>query len=859
MALWERLLRGLWIRQSEPRAVRAARTRGDLGRYEDLGLLGVGSMGEVRRVRDPVFQRTVALKILHEVLGDHPEEVSRFIEEAQLTSQLQHPGIVPVHELGLLPDGRLYFTMPEVRGHTLTTLIQISSRGAPDAAADVTYSSDATIPMSAVAPAQRPRTAHSEPPPLAEPLSLRRLVGVLLDVCEAVAFAHSNGVTHRDLKPDNVMVGDFDSVYVMDWGIARLRTQEYVNSTRFQTDRLDNAMLTTAGTIAGTPSYMAPEQACGDQDRIGPATDVYAIGAILYEIMAGQPPFTGAAGEVLASLRGEVPPTPPKELRDPTLPPVPDDLELIRQRAMAPASEHRFTDAGELAGALSDWLGGVRKREQALEIVEQARGLQLRAAGARRQKQALLQAAAEKAEGLSPSDGEAPYLSVWTLEAEAAEASLQAEALQIEAVQLAQSALSLSPGLAPAHDLLAGFFREQHRIAEEARDRLRTRRFEILLQMHNTGQHTAYLAGEGWLTLRTEPPAEVLLSRYVECGHRLITEPIKNLGYTPLVRVPLPIGSYLLTLHAPGCEAVRYPVHITRGHHWDCTPPHEAEPRPVQIPAVGTLGEEDIYVPASYFLSGGDPAAFYPLPRRRLWADGLVVRRFPVTNREYLAFLNDLVEQGEQRRARRYVPRAMPTMPDRMGTRLYGRGADGRYYLQPDAQGDRWEPDWPVCMVDWLSAAAYAGWEARKSGLPWRLPGELEWEKAARGVDGRLYPWGDRFFPGWCCMQTSHEGRRLPRRVDSFPVDESPYGVRGVAGNMRQWCGDVYRREGPPLDEGRVQHQLSWETDSLAHRSNRGGMWMGREQYSRLASRRSYSPDTRTPYLGFRIVRSFPA
>ena len=168
-----------------------------------------------------------------------------------------------------------------------------------------------------------------------------------------------------------------------------------------------------------------------------------------------------------------------------------------------------------------------------------------------------------------------------------------------------------------------------------------------------------------------------------------------------------------------------------------------------------------------------------------------------------MAHLDDLVSQGREEEALRHVPRERAGARDEPGAMIYGRTGSGGFVLRADVDGDIWEPDWPVIMVDWHGAVAYCHWLAGLTGKEWRLPWEMEWSKAARGVDGRWYPWGSRLDPSWCCMRDSHEGRALPAVVDSYPLDISPYGVRGLGGNSRDWCLDVYAgdlgfRAGPP-------------------------------------------------------------
>ena len=258
-------------------------------------------------------------------------------------------------------------------------------------------------------------------------------------------------------------------------------------------------------------------------------------------------------------------------------------------------------------------------------------------------------------------------------------------------------------------------------------------------------------------------------------------------------------------------------------------------------------------MPAGWSWSGGDPEAYTSLPRRRLWCDELVVARFPVTNQEYVAFLDALVASGREAEALRHAPRDRAAMGE--GPLVYGRDEAGRFVLRPDADGDVWPPDWPVMLVDWFGASAFAAWRATVTGRPWRLLGELEWEKTARGVDGRFYPWGDGFDPSWSCMLDSHSGRPLPAVVDTFPVDESVYGVRGLCGNVQDWCADPYRPEGPRRKGDIVVSPERPETvaDLTAARGNRGGHWGGTARNSRAALRHRDEPGSRSEDLGFRV------
>ena len=244
------------------------------------------------------------------------------------------------------------------------------------------------------------------------------------------------------------------------------------------------------------------------------------------------------------------------------------------------------------------------------------------------------------------------------------------------------------------------------------------------------------------------------------------------------------------------------------------------------------------------------------MERRRIWVDSFIIKPTPVTNREYLYFLNDLVRNGFESDALRCVPRERSGHLDHLGSMIYGQDAEGFFRLVPDGDGDLWKLDWPVMMVDWYGAFCYTEWLAKTTGEPWRLPHELEWEKAARGVDGRSYPWGDGFDPSYCCMMNSHEHNPLPVEVDSFSIDQSVYGVMGMGGNVMDWT-NTSRVE--TWDELLVNQAPRIEVHTLqtsTHKVFRGGCWNLNADESRCSSRSGRSPSRRFGVLGFRVCRS---
>jgi eukaryotic-like serine/threonine-protein kinase len=775
-------------------------------RYVDLGCIGVGGFGEVRRVRDERLGCVLAMKILRLDAQDQPDVRRRFLSEARLTAQLQHPGIVAVQDLGELPDGRSWYTMEEVRGRTFSSVVAELHRTAQDPSATWT---------------------------------LRRVVGALASACQAVAAAHAEGVIHRDLKPDNVMVGAFGEVRVMDWGLARLEGASTPDHAETPIG-LPSSLLanqTAAGRVMGTPAYMAPEQARGE--RIRAVADVYALGAMLYQVLAGRPPYLGDGRTAwLGVLAG-----PPPDVQGVAPWPLPDELVDICQRAMARAPDARFKDAASLADALAAWLEGARKRQEAMALVDAVRQRLPEAAALRGQAQDLARQAAQALDGVAPNAPFDDKLAGWRLEAQALAALVDARAVEAELVRDLRAALTGAPDLGAAHDTLADLYRARLEDAELRGDLAAVAEHELNLRTHDRGRHRAWLAGEGAISLVTDPPgARVDVWRCEERDRRLVDVRVGSLGETPLREVALPRGSYVLVVSRAGCAPVRCPIQLGRLEHWDGVRPGGAASLPIWLPPAGSLGPDDCYVPAGWFKSGGDPNALDGLPARRLWVDGLLVRRHPVTNAEYLAFMNDVRDDH-------WCPR--DPVQDRL---LYVRGPTGDYQLPVAPGGDQvpCRPDEPVSHIDVASARAYAAWEAARTGVPWRLPHDQEWEKAARGVDGRLYPWGNHLDPSWACMQLSHVG--VPNRapVAAYPADCSPYGVRGLGGNVRDWCSNDYQRTGlapavliVPRDE---------PDPDASYCMVRGGSIVSAATGCLAAGRMAWNPASRGAVVGFRLV-----
>lgn len=290
-------------------------SHGDVERYEIDGEIARGGMGAVFKARDRELDCQVAMKVL---LRSGSFSEHRFRREARLTARLSHPGVVPVHDVGKASDDRLFFTMRLVEGRTFRDVI------------DAVHAKDPEWPLS-------------------------RAIDVMIRVCETMAFAHSKGIVHRDLKPSNIMVGAFGEVYVMDWGVAgaahSLDGSEDAEQFAAESTNAPD-MLTLDGDVLGTPAYMAPEQALGKREEIGPSVDIYSAGALLYHLLTGHMPYA-VPGESTSSKvilervrRGELEPIKRKGSH------LPPELIAIQEKSMARERADRYSDMRSMASDL---------------------------------------------------------------------------------------------------------------------------------------------------------------------------------------------------------------------------------------------------------------------------------------------------------------------------------------------------------------------------------------------------------------------------------------------------------------------------------------------------------------------------
>jgi serine/threonine-protein kinase len=833
------------------------------GKYEITGEIGRGGLGAVVAARDRDIGREVALKVMRP--GLPPEFEARFLREARLTGRLEHPNIVPVHEVGSMPgeDGaaRVYYTMKRIQGRDLRQII----RGLADGDAE-----------------------------LAARFPLRRLIDHFRDACLAVAYAHSRGVVHRDLKPSNVMIGEFGETLVLDWGLAKeVGERGRAGEGRREASPGGAPELTLDGEILGTPSYMSPEQAAGlDVDA---RSDLWSLGAILYELLTLEPPIEGESLEqILDNARTGTVRAPSQRFAGLRLlhrEGIPPELEAICMKCLRADRAERIGSAGELAREIELYLDGVKERERA-----RAEAARLCAEGEAHAKVfaglsgelARLRADAVRAERelkrYAPVEARGALFELQDRIAAAEERRIQAYSLAHAAFS---QALVCDPSMKEADDLKCALLVQEFLEAEAAGDRPRMLLNRNLLKAHDpSGRHersldapgslsisvVAYGCGclrprrGGWgVTFGARPSvgwrdgrpcgagaadgfagmvpavtfvpegggfghrascvskpvtrAVVEVMRYETQGRMLVPGPARRLGETPLAPTELPQGSWLGVVHPPAGSGLHGPVRFTfvirRAQTWE--------------QRVALYGGEEVPagfhpVPGGPYQSGGDKLGSTPKAVRR--TEDVLVARDPVTMTAYRAFLNDLSAHGKLEEARARQPRHM------LSKALREESGSFRITGVPSVTHDL-----PATGVSWNDAIAYAEWLSNRDGRLYRLLHDDEHEKAARGADGRPFPWGHENFPGCCgnALAAAAEDRSRLMPVGSYPHDTSPYGIVDLSGNAECWCWN-----GAPAPY----------TDWIIIR---GAPYNGAPDFSHAGCRRGDDPDSPHTGKGFRL------
>ena len=630
---------------------------------------------------------------------------------------------------------------------------------------------------------------------------------------------------------------------------------------------------TSHGAVAGTIDYMSPEQLKGDINATSYEADVYGLGVVLYELLTCQLPFPlpneARHWNLREKLRAAL------DIRERPLQwpvggrPIPEDLKNLCEKALHPDKNLRLKSAHDFSRLLVDYLDGVGRRERGLEKVKEAEHFVVQAKLLNEQAQTLFDRGEALNGKVKSSDSEQMKRPAWALLDEANDLRNQARDLEYEAERALYDALLFDDQLTEAHTMLALRALESHRKESELHGEEGKGRLLLSIQRHfpfisaqQKPTFEAYLSPKAPVRFAIRAPnaidIEVIAQPYVTRARRTVLgEPetwVAQRNHSPtdssfFIERDQELGRYLITVNAEGYEPLIYPIWVQREHGWIGKLSSNKELSPIPMMRLNTCPQGMAYVPKGWFFAGGDPSVSNSvIPKRALWIDGFLMAKRHVTHREYLAFLQALCDGGESERAYHLRPR----LRDEEGEGLYSF-AEGKVTLN---ESEFVRLDWPANYTDYESALAYTKWKSEETGLPYRLPSDMEWEKVARNVDARTFPWGEHFDPSFTHMRLSLPSP-TPSQPDRWEADQSPWGHLALAGSMRDWTCTHFEPKFPYQAHSTVEPpSLEQQQDLTKDRIVRGGSWKTQEGNCRTAFRFVATPIYRDDDGSFRLALS---
>ena len=741
-----------------------------LGAYQDLHTIGIGGFGAVYAAREPGLERNLALKLLRPRYREKRSRVNEFIREARLTAHISHPNVVPVHRIGVFDDAGVYFSMKRIAGETLRSVL---------------------------------RKLQENRPGYRKKYPLPRLLDIFIGACQGVYYAHQNGILHCDLKPENLMVGDFGEVLVMDWGMARCLPG--VASEKFFS-LSDDAH---AKPVGGTPVYMAPEHLSLTSREPSIRSDIYALGCVLYSILTWKSsPFEGA--ETLEEIQKKVVQEkliPPRRCA-PENQPVPRELESICLKAMARDPEKRYESVHALMEDLRKYRDGLPVDAYASSPIYKfsklffrrplipitfflsllvwcgfsvytafndyiyAESLRINAVNSfRNGSQKLLQArkrvnqlkrgtmnlvqmqGLENAIAADAADAEASFKTTLDILERIPATHKNPQRINATAERIFRNLTefyNLAGNDEKLHDSVKTLNERWKKIFKDAR--------KNNPELNRAFRHA--LSGIG--TVLLYPRDLQKIKWHIEDSDGQI---LKNLDLTRCkdaegrvcFKVQLPIGLYSVVLTPSRGTAQRIPLRSS----------------------LATVNRVDLSLPevippGMVFIPGGEfshtPEVSNNFRRRSFEADFLM-KRTEVTVREYLEFWRSLKDPRLKKLFCSYYFASKDSMLSYPAWDERGR------LLRPGLS-----PDHPVTGISAHAAEAFCRYKSNVLKCAVALPSRAQWSKASGGIDGTAYPWGNVYKTGFAVINMP-----FMAPVGTAHGDRSLYGVHDLSGNVREF------------------------------------------------------------------------